>query len=273
VTTLDAVPTVEGAGLVGRSVDRPDVPPKLDGSFEFSNDLAVPGMVFGATVRSPVARGVLRNVDTVPALSMPGVLAALTVDDVPGARRIGHIVRDQPVLADGEVRHHGEPIAFVVATSQAQAWRAADAVVVDIEPLDPVTDPELAVADGAPALHPDGNVYRRLELRRGDLHEQAPVEVHGTWETGRQDQAFLGPESALAVPDADGGVTVHAATQDLHLDREQVAAALGLVSPSTPPPRTSTSTASRWPPPWACPRSWSACGWPGWAVPSAGART
>jgi xanthine dehydrogenase D subunit len=228
VTTLDAAPTVEGAGLVGRSVARPDVPPKLDGSFEFSNDLAVPGMVFGATVRSPLARGVLRSVDTAPALAMPGVLAAFTVDDVPGDRWIGHIVRDQPVLADGEVRHHGEPIAFVVATSQAQAWRAADAVVVDIEPLEPVTDPELALAEAAPDLHPDGNVLRRLVLRRGDLTDRAPVEVHGTWETGRQDQAFLGPESALAVPDADGGVTVHAATQDLHLDREQVAAALGL---------------------------------------------
>ena len=140
MTTLDATPTVQGAGLVGRSVDRPDVPPKLDGSFEFSNDLAVPGMVFGATVRSPVARGVLRAVDTAPALALPGVLAAFTADDVPGDRWIGHIVRDQPVLADGEVRHHGEAIAFVVATSQAQAWRAAEEIAEIADRLPGVED-------------------------------------------------------------------------------------------------------------------------------------
>jgi len=228
VTTLDAVPDVVSAGLVGRSVARPDVPPKLDGSFEFSNDVVVPGMLFGATVRSPHASARITSIDTTPALALPDVVAAYTVDDVAGARWVGHIVDDQPVLADEVVRYQGEPVAFVVATSQQQAWRAAEAVVVTFEVLEPLTDPELALVEGAPAVHPAGNLLRRLELRRGDPGETAPVEVSATWATGRQDQAFLGPESAVAVPDADGGVTLHVATQDLHLDRQQVAAALGL---------------------------------------------
>ena len=228
VAAVEAATPLGGPGLVGRSVPRPDVPPKVDGTFEFSNDVAVPGMLFGATVRSPYASAIVHRVDLAPALARPGVVAGYTHDDVPGARRVGHIVADQPVLADGVVRHQGEPLAFVVASSQQEAWRAAEMVAVDYELCAPLSDPTLALGRDAPQLHPDGNLFRHLELRRGDAAEPAPVEVHGVWETGRQDQAFLAPESAVAIPDLDGGVTLHLATQDLHTDRRQIAAALAL---------------------------------------------
>ena len=182
VTTLDAAPTVPApgadVGLVGRSVARPDVPAKIDGSFEFSNDVVVPGMLFGATVRSPHAHARITGIDTGPALALPNVVAAYTVDDVPGARWVGHIVDDQPVLADGVVRYQGEPVAFVVATSQQQAWRAAEAVVVGYEVLEALTDPELALVDGAPAIHPAGNLFRRLVLRHGDPGEAGARRGH-----------------------------------------------------------------------------------------------
>ncbi len=227
MTTVVRPPPVSGPSTIGRSVARPDVPPKIDGSFAFSNDLSVPGMLFGATVRSPYPAAEIEAVDLGPALALDGVLDAFTIDAVPGIRLVGHIDADQPVLADGVVRYQGEPAAFVVATSQMLAWRAADAVVVRYRPLEPVVDPALALAPGIRVIHPDGNLFRRLVVRRGTI-ERAPVEVVGSWETGRQDQAFLGPESALAVPDPDGGVTLHLATQDLHTDRRQIAAALGL---------------------------------------------
>lgn len=216
------------AGLVGRSVPRPDVPSKLDGTFEFSNDVTVPGMLHGATVRSPHPRARVLGVDGAAARHLPGVVAVLTAADVPGARRVGHLVADQPVLAEEEVRYHGEPVAFVVAATPEQARRAVAAVEVAWEVLEPVTDPEAVLAGSAPSLHPDGNLLRHLELRRGEPSAPAAVEVRGVWRTGRQDQAFLGPESAVAVPDPDGGVTLHLATQDLHTDRHQIAAALAL---------------------------------------------
>ena len=213
--------------FVGVATLRPDVPPKLDGSFVFSNDLSVPGMLFGATVRSAMPHARIEGLDVGHALTLDGTICVLTIDDVPGNRRIGHIVTDQPVFADGVVRYHGEPVAFVVAHSQEQAWRAADAVVVHYDPLPVVDDPQHALAAESPRVHPGGNLVRRLHLRRGCSELHAAVEVAGEWETGRQDQAFLGPESALARPDPDGGVTVHVATQDLHADRAQIAAALG----------------------------------------------
>lgn len=220
---------------VGIDAVRPDVAAKLDGSFRFSNDLAdASAALHGATVRSPHPHARIIGIDAATAMAIPGVYAVLLAADVPGTPRIGHIVHDQPVFAADVVRYVGEPVAFVVAETQELAWAAADAVVVEWAPLPVLDDAERALDDDAPRLHPDGNLFRRLHLRRGtppDPDASRPedrVRVEGVWETGRQDQAFLAPESALARPDADGGVTLHLATQDLHADRDQIAAALAL---------------------------------------------
>ena len=104
--------------------------------------------------------------------------------------------------------------------------------------LEPLTDAEAAMAPGAPELHPDtpdtprlhgdGNVLRHVRINHGDPDATADVVVSGEYEVGMQDQAFLGPESGLAVPDGEGGVDLYIATQWLHVDRDQVAASLGL---------------------------------------------
>jgi len=204
---------------------RPDAPPKVTGEFVYSNDLQVPGMLFGATVRSPHAHARIVQIQSRDALLHPGAIAAFTIEDVPGDRLIGHITADQPVFADRRVRYHGEPVAFAVAESREAATTAAAKVDVSYEPVPALTDPEQALAENAPLVHESGNVIRRLHLRRGGATAGAAVEVQGFWEVGRQDQAFLAPESALAIPDPDGGVTLHVATQDVHTDRRQIAAA------------------------------------------------
>jgi len=214
--------------LVGTSVRRRDLEPKVRGRFTFSNDLVATGALHGATVRSAHPRARLLHVDVTAARAMPGVVDVTTAADVPGSPLIGHIVTDQPVFASDVVRYEGEPIAFVVAATAHEAAAAAAAVVVGYDVLPPLHDPALALDPDAPALHPGGNLVRRLHLRNGGEVTGAPVEVTGEWSTGRQDQAFLAPESALAVPDADGGVTLHLATQDLHTDQHQICGALGL---------------------------------------------
>ncbi len=94
--------------------------------------------------------------------------------------------------------------------------------------LEPLTDPERAMAADAPHLHLSGNVLRHVRINHGDPEADAPVVVTGTYEVGVQDQAFLGPESGLAVPDGDGGVDRYIATQWLHIDRDQLAESLDL---------------------------------------------
>ena len=226
-------------GRVDTSVRRFDAIPKVTGEFAYSSDLHATGMLWGKTVRSPHPHARVVAIDISDALALPGVHAVLTHEDVPGRKTYGLEFPDQPVLASNRVRYFGEPVAVVAAEELEQARRAAAAVRVEYEPLPPVNDPERATE--AEPLHPDRptmrhgylddprpNVVRSIVIRRGDPDVEGEVTITGVYEIGQQDQAFLGPESGLAIPDGEGGVDIHVATQWLHVDRDQVAPCLGL---------------------------------------------
>ena len=237
-------------GGVGESPQRPDATLKVRGEFAYGSDLWMDAMVWGVTLRSPHPYARIRSIDIGPALATPGVHAVLTHEDVPGEKLYGLEISDQPVLAFDVVRYQGEPVALVAADHPETARRAAGKIVVDYEVYEPVTDPVLALGhrgwDGpasatsaqeatAPEpssergrLHPHGNLVRHLKVRTGDPEPSADVVVVGEYEVGTQDQAFLGPESGLAVPAEDGGVDLYVATQWLHVDQRQICAALAL---------------------------------------------
>ena len=221
-------PDTRTRGGVGESVSRPDGGLKVRGEFAFSSDLWMDGMLWGTTLRSPQPHARIAGIRTERALAVTGVFAVLTHEDVPGVNAYGLEHRDQPVLAHDRVRYQGEPVALVAADHPETARRAAALVEVDYEPLEPVTDSRAAGRGEGEPLHPGGNVVRHVRIRRGDPDATAPVVVTGEYDVGMQDQAFLGPESGLAVPAADGGVDLYVATQWLHVDRNQVAYALGL---------------------------------------------
>jgi xanthine dehydrogenase D subunit len=211
---------------LGESVLRPDAPAKTKGQFAFSSDLYLEGMLWGATLRSPHPSARILALDPAPALAISGVHAVITNDDLWGSRTYGLEHHDQPVFADRVVRYHGEPVAAVAADHPEIARRAAAAIAVEYQVLDPLVDPEAAMT--AEPIHPDGNLFRHLRIRFGDPGATGEVAVEGDYEVGMQDQAFLGPESGLAVPAEDGGVELYVATQWLHVDRDQIAACLNL---------------------------------------------
>ncbi len=226
-------------GRVGESVTRVDAIPKVTGEFEYASDLNAAGMLWGHTLRSPHAHARIAAVDVSGALTIPGAHAVLTHDDVPGEKLYGLEFADQPVLAIDRVRFHGEAVAIVAAEHPEQARRAAERIHVEYEPLEPVIDMERATEQEK--LHPGGptrghgyrddprpNIVRSILIRHGDPDAPGEVAVSGFYELGIQDQAFLGPESGIAVPDGQGGVDIYVATQWLHVDRDQVAPCLGL---------------------------------------------
>lgn len=218
-----------GAARIGESPLRPDGRAKVEGSFAFSSDLPFDNAVWGVTLRSPHPYARIVSIDTAPALAIAGVHAVLTAADVPGKLTYGLVTADQPVLADGVVRYVGEPIAIVAADHPETGRRALEAIRIEYEVLTPLLDPERAVAGDHEPIHPDGNVLRHQRIVHGDPSVTGDVVVEATYELGMQDQAFLGLEAALAVPDDDGaGVELHIATQWLHEDRHQIAACLGL---------------------------------------------
>jgi xanthine dehydrogenase D subunit len=216
------------AGGVGDSAARPDGTLKVTGQFAYGSDLWMDGMIWGVTLRSPHPAATIRSVDIGPALRTAGVQAVLTHADVPGINRYGLELVDQPVLAEEVVRYQGEPVAIVAADHPEIARRAAKKIVIDYQVTEPVTDAIAALEHGARAVQPGGNLVRHLKLRKGAADVTAEVVVRGSYQVGMQDQAFLGPEAGLAVPDGEGGVDLHVATQWLHVDQRQICAALGL---------------------------------------------
>lgn len=218
MTTRVASRRVKGG--IGESPLRADGVPKVDGTYLYSSDLHMEGMLWGATRRSPHPKAKITRLDIAPALAMTGVRAVLVNDDVPGCKTFGLEHADQPVLGSEEVEYWGQPVALTAADHPETARRAAEAIEIEYEVLEPLTDPERA-AD-------DGSVFRRQWVRRGPQESQGRVAVEGYYEVGMQDQAPLGTESGLAVPDGHGGVDLHISTQWTHADHGQIAACLGV---------------------------------------------
>jgi xanthine dehydrogenase D subunit len=188
-------------------------------------------MLWGATLRSPHPYARVLAIDVSGAYAIDGVATVVTAADVPGKLTYGLIVQDQPVFtAIGDtVRYSGEPIAAVAADHPETCQRALAAIKVTYEVLTPVTDPEDCIAGVAEQIHPDGNIFRHQRIVSGDTSVVGAIQVEGEYEIGMQDQAFLGLESALAIPDSGGqGLEMYVATQWLHEDRKQIADCLNI---------------------------------------------
>lgn len=152
---------------IGQPVPRTEDPALLTGRGCYTDDLNVDGQAYGALVRSAYAHGVLNGIDTTDALAMPGILGIYTAEDlaasgfgnikcgVPLKNRDGSPMPNptRPALTSDKVRFVGDPVALVVAETPVQARDAAEAVVLDIDPLPAVTDAEASAADGAPLLY------------------------------------------------------------------------------------------------------------------------
>ena len=204
---------------------------KVQGDSPSPSDLPIDGAAWGATLRSPHPYARIVSIDTSRALTIAGVSCR--------AHRRGR-ARQADLRADHRrptgvrrptfVRYVGEPVAAVAADHPETCRRALAAIAVEYEVLDPLIDPEVAIDGSHPPIHPDGNVLRHQRDRAAATPTSpATSSSRAPTSSGMQDQAFLGLEAALAIPDDDGaGVELHVATQWLHEDRKQIAACLGL---------------------------------------------
>jgi len=145
---------------VGKSVERVDGLEKVTGRAVYSVDVEMPGMLYGAVVRSPYAHARIVDIDVSGAWQVPGVKAVVTGRDVPYT--FGGMVKDQPLLAMERVRYVGEPVVAVAAETEMEAQEAAARVRVTYEELPAVFDPREALKKDAPLLHPDLGNYWRL---------------------------------------------------------------------------------------------------------------
>jgi len=218
---------------VGARMVRVDSEEKLLGTGEFVDDMKVPGMLYGAALRAKFPRALVKKIDISAAQACTGVEVVLTAKDVPGERLLGHIVHDWPVMiAEGEETHYvGDALVVLAATTQETARKALELIRVEYEELTPLLSPEAAMAEGAPLIHPTGNLLSETIMKRGDVDKaiaEAKHVVTQHYSTPRQEHAFLEPESALAVPTQCGSLTVYTGGQGVYDDRQGIMEMLGL---------------------------------------------
>jgi carbon-monoxide dehydrogenase large subunit len=230
---------------VGRPIKRIEDPGLVTGSDAYVNDVRLAGALTLAFVRSPHAHAVVKGVDTRAARAVPGVVAVMTGADLnalvgpihtplapemfSSMSRQGHTL-----LAEGRVRHVGEPVAVVAAETPEAAADGAEAVVVAYEVLPAVVDAEAALAPGAPLLYPEtgSNLGVSLQAEKGDVAAafgRAALVVEATLVNQRVIPLAMEPRACSAVWDeAAGRLTIWGDTQIPHRMRDQVAERLGL---------------------------------------------
>ena len=200
----------------------------------FIDDMEPEGCLHGAVVLSEHARADIMAIEPADALAMPGVVAVITADDVPGELRSGLIHKDWPAFipVGGRTSYLGDVVALVVAETRAQARAATSAVTVTYDVHEPLTDPAAALASDEDAVWTlPGNELSRSTYVRGDVDEALARSAHvarQTFQTQRIDHAFLEPESTLAVPSigADGSTEslyVYSGGQGVWDDRNDIA--------------------------------------------------
>ena len=231
---------------VGTRPIRHDGVDKVTGRAQFGADYALPDMLWGKLLRSPVAHGRILRIDTSAAEAMEGVKAVVTGKDLPepepgsGPTNFADLSRN--VLAKEKVLYHGHAVAAVAATSEAIAERALEAIELEIEPLPVALDLDAAMTAGAPILHEHlrtrgvedsgpTNVAAISEYSRGDVDvalAEADVVIKRSYRTGTVHQGYIEPHAAMARTNPDGQSVLWCCTQGGFMVRAFTAALLGL---------------------------------------------
>lgn len=223
---------IEFKGLVGENVHRVDAEVKTLGTGKYVDDMQLSGMIYGSALRTKYPRALVKNIDTAEAEKIPGVVAVLTAKDIPGNRYIGHIVKDWPALiaVGEETRYVGDSVALVAAETREALKRALEAIVVDYEEREPLSTPEMALAEGAPKIHEKGNLLFEQVLKRGNADEaikNSKYVVSHKYSVPFTEHAFMEPETCIAMPDGNG-VILYTAGQNVFDEQHEVMELLGL---------------------------------------------
>lgn len=230
--------------VVGNPTPRVEGELKVSGEARYAVDITLPGMLWGKLLRSPIASGKIKRIDTQKAHALAGVHAVITGADCTGLK-IGRRLYDMPILADGEVRFIGEKVAAVAAETEEIAEEAINLIEVEYDETEPLLDPIEALKPDAKLIHPDVVGYKGLPKPlsqptndfiyvtwgKGDLEtgfRQADIIVENTFTTPVVHHTYIEPHSCVVSTAADGSAEFWSCSKVPYGVREQVANALKL---------------------------------------------
>lgn len=210
---------------VGKPLQRSDAEGKATGRTRYAGDYTMDGMLHAKVLRTELASGRLKRLDTSKARALPGVVCVLTAQelpdrlaatDMPGQTGQKRAATDKPILVRDTIRYFGEPLALIAAESPAIADAACDLIEVEIEPLPGVYDTGSALVPDAPVVTAPDNVVGQHNIRKGDTEAgfaAADHIVENSFRTQFIEHAFLEPEVGLAWVDENGVVNIRMSTQ------------------------------------------------------------
>lgn len=222
----------ENKGFVGERAIRQDAEPKILGTGKFTDDIKVPGMVYGSALRTKYPRALIKAINLDGALKHPECVKIVLAEDIPGNRILGHLTKDWPALiaVGEETRYYGDAIALVAAKTKKALEEIKNLIEVEYEERKPVFDPEEAMALEDYKIHETGNVYRVEKIRRGNADQviaESAYSVTNTYYTPAQEHAFLEPESALAIPNGEE-LSVYTGGQSIYDEHREIGRLLGI---------------------------------------------
>ena len=200
--------------IIGQSVPRKEGREKVTGRARYVDDIALPGMLHGVTVRSPVARGRIRGIHFEGDIPW-NEFTIVTAKDIPGKNCIALLMEDQPCLAAEVVNHPEEPVVLLAHRDKYLLEEARRAVRIEIEPLPAIFTMEDSLARTQVIWGTD-NIFKSFRVEKGNVDSAwagADFLVEGTYETGSQEQLYIEPQGMIARVDPTDGVTVWGSLQ------------------------------------------------------------
>lgn len=230
---------------IGKDVIRKEAWDKVSGRAKYNSDYSSPNLLHGVLVCSNCAHGYIKRLDYSQAVNMPGVKKILTGADY--SILCGPIIQDRPPLAVGKVRYYGEPVALVIAASEAEASAAAVRVVVEYEKLPTVNSPAEAIQAGAPLVHdylgdykhvipevyptPGTNIVHQVKIRKGDMQQgwaDSVCVIEGSYLLPQADHIAMETRNARAEVLPDGQIIIHSSSQAPFGIRKQISEHFGV---------------------------------------------
>lgn len=230
---------------IGKNVTRIDAWDKVTGTAKYNSDRFQPGLLYGALVTSTCAHGLIKSIDLTTAQAMPGVINIVTGADFPVLS--GPVLEDHPPLANEKVRYYGEPVAVVVANTEAQAIAAARAVKIQYEPLPVVTSPSDSLRPESPRIHEKVELYNHMvadvypekgtniadhiKIRKGDLDkgwQASHTIIEAVYNLPQSDHIAMETRNVQAQILPGDEVVIHSSSQAPFSIRKKISACFGI---------------------------------------------
>jgi CO/xanthine dehydrogenase Mo-binding subunit len=214
---------------IGRSVPRKEGRGKVTGDIQYVDDLTFSDLIYGAVVRSPVARGRIKAIHYEGDFPWDEIVK-VTADDIPGENRQALILNDQPSLAKDQINHRQEPVVLLAHADKHMLAQAKEHVRIEVEPLPAIYTIEESLS-GSEIIWGEDNILKEYRVKKGDtdsVWDTAHLIVEGEYRTGAQEQLYIETQGMVARASAEGGVTVWGSLQCPYYIQESLEVLFGL---------------------------------------------